>query len=212
MRVQAPPVIEAGEQMLADTVHPQHREAGEVMLSKPRMAQFSPGEMLPAQRRRHPLPRQVHGVTFRHSYLSTARWNSPGSATTLNNPLNKLLAEPGMAWRGCVPPKQQPSATPVRPPAEASRLTEIEGTHARPYPGPNTHRGGRGGQLTALLMIPATGWDKRSGDGAHHGLKTWTTASISTGISNGSSAIPTADRPRAGRCRTPEPASRNSRR
>jgi hypothetical protein len=41
--------------------------------------------------------------------------------------------------------------------------------------------------------------DKRSGDGENCGLETWSTASISTGISNGSSAIPTADRaPRPG--------------
>lgn len=73
MRVQAPPVIEAGEQMLADTVHPQHSEPEEIMLSKPRMAQLPLSEALAVQRRRHTLRRQVHGVTFRHSYLSTAR-------------------------------------------------------------------------------------------------------------------------------------------
>jgi hypothetical protein len=73
MRVQASPIIETGEQVLADTVHPQHGKPGEVMLSKPRMAQFASNEALATQRRRHPLPRQVHGVTFRHSYPSTAR-------------------------------------------------------------------------------------------------------------------------------------------
>jgi hypothetical protein len=90
MGVQAAPIIETGEQVLADTVHPQRGEPGEVMLSKSRMAQFPSSEALAVQRRRHTLRRQVHGVTFGHSYLNTTRWNRPNSAATRNNPINTV--------------------------------------------------------------------------------------------------------------------------
>lgn len=69
MRMQASSVVEAGEQMLPDAVHAQNGEAREIMLSQPWMAQFPPGQALPAQRGRHKLGRPVHGVAFGHGHL-----------------------------------------------------------------------------------------------------------------------------------------------
>ncbi len=69
MRMQASSVVEPGEQVLPDAVYAQHGEPREVMLGEPWMAQFPTGEALPAQRGRHTLGCQVHGVAFGHGYL-----------------------------------------------------------------------------------------------------------------------------------------------
>jgi hypothetical protein len=66
MRMQASSVIEPGEHVLPDAVYAQHGEPREIMFSEPGMAQFPTGQAFPAQRGRHPLGGQVHGVTFGH--------------------------------------------------------------------------------------------------------------------------------------------------
>jgi hypothetical protein len=73
MRVQASSVIETGKKVLADAVYAKHGPPRQIMFGEPRMAQFPPGKALAAQRRRHPLGRQVHGVAFWHQAAPGAR-------------------------------------------------------------------------------------------------------------------------------------------
>lgn len=69
MRMQTSSVIKTSKQVLPDAVDAQDGESREVMLSQPWMTQLASGQALSAQRGRHALGRQVHGVAFGHGYL-----------------------------------------------------------------------------------------------------------------------------------------------
>lgn len=69
MRMQTSSVIETSKQVLPDAVDAQDGEPREIMLSQPWMTQLASGQALSAQRSRHTLGRQVHGVAFGHGYL-----------------------------------------------------------------------------------------------------------------------------------------------
>jgi hypothetical protein len=67
--MQTSPIVETGEQVLSDAVYAEDSEPREIMLSQPWMAQLASGEARAAQRGRHTLGRQIHGVAFGHGYL-----------------------------------------------------------------------------------------------------------------------------------------------
>lgn len=99
MRMQASSVIETGEQVLPDAVDAQDGEPREIMLSQPGMTQLTSGQALPAQRSRHPLGRQVHGVAFGHSCLQMKDGNR--AAVAMYSRTQALrAARPGAAGSG----------------------------------------------------------------------------------------------------------------
>src|ERR671917_43637 len=69
MRMQTSPIVETGEQVLPDAVYAEDCKPRKIMLSQPWMTQLASDQALAAQRGRHTLGRQIHGVAFRHGYL-----------------------------------------------------------------------------------------------------------------------------------------------
>jgi hypothetical protein len=67
--MQTSPIVETGEQVLPDAVYAEDCKPRKIMLSQPWMTQLASDQALAAQRGRHTLGRQIHGVAFGHGYL-----------------------------------------------------------------------------------------------------------------------------------------------